>query len=395
VRRVLLVVLASLGCASGLTALAASGCSSGSTTTVHTGPDDAGEDVVVDSTIPVGMDTYVPQEALTPYDGPIDDCDPFTTCLDADVDGAEAVDTDADYARTYVSGSLSVAGSMGIDLGDAGANISSSDIPGIIGAQITDGQLPWDPNGIYFFLASAEVAIDNGALGNEYCGFHQAYPFNPDAGVNGYLHYAVSGDLATYWDNCSGFAYAHPTPSNNLTADILVSIMAHEIAESATDPMVLIDNAWLGDGSEICDECVYLYGTVYELTAGLGKGAPYNVQMGGNPFLVQQVWQMGPWSTSHCTVGANPGFDTTGAMLEPDGGVITVYDWQSPARYWGGPVMTQPIGVYLVFYGEWSNRSLVEPIITGFVNGLGTSPWWSVVSSYFSEVVPVEGGTSD
>jgi hypothetical protein len=386
-RRVLFIVLATVGCASGSAPIM-----------LHSFHD-AGEDTDFDSTIPEAstIDSYVRQDALIPYDGPIDECDPFSTCLDGAPDGPPPVDTDADYARTYVSSSISVAGSVGIDLGNAGATISSTDIPGIIAANIASSALPWDPNGIYFFLTSSEVNVDDGAFCGEWCGFHESSPFTPDGGTQTYLHYAVTGDTGSCWQACSGFAYEFPTPNDNLSADTMVSVIAHELAESATDPLVLIDNAWLGDGEEICDECSYEYGSVYKLTAGLGNGAPYNVQVGGSPFLVQQVWQMGPWSTEHCTVGidGNPGFDASGATPDSDGGVIAVDDWQSPMRYWGGPVMTQPISVYFVWYGEWPNRSSVEPIITGFVNGLSSTPWWGVVDGYFSEVVPVEGGADE
>jgi hypothetical protein len=55
--------------------------------------------------------------------------------------------------------------------------------------------------------------------------------------------------------------------------------------------------------------------------------------------------------------------------------------------YNGGPVMTNPVHVYLLWYGGWNNNTTV-PIVEDFVIGLNSSPYFSITSTYY-ELVPI------
>ena len=50
----------------------------------------------------------------------------------------------------------------------------------------------------------------------------------------------------------------------------------------------------------------------------------------------------------------------------------------------GGPVITHPggVGVYLIWYGDWSNNTGTA-IVPDFVGALGNSPYWDINTSYF------------
>jgi len=53
--------------------------------------------------------------------------------------------------------------------------------------------------------------------------------------------------------------------------------------------------------------------------------------------------------------------------------------------YAGGTVMTNPVKVYLVYYGSWTTTQAQQAItiINTFVTNLGTSQWWNIQTSYY------------
>lgn len=61
-----------------------------------------------------------------------------------------------------------------------------------------------------------------------------------------------------------------------------------------------------------------------------------------------------------------------------------------PINYLGGPVLSQPINVYLIAYGNWNNSPSL-PIIEDFISNLGSSQWWAVNTKYYQEP-EVDGG---
>ena len=80
------------------------------------------------------------------------------------------------------------------------------------------------------------------------------------------------------------------SPNGDLGMDGLVSTLAHELSEVASDPYM---STWYDEGSgmENADVCAYQYGTVLHDAA---TGAAYNMQgNGGIKFLVQQIWSPG------------------------------------------------------------------------------------------------------
>src|SRR5262249_2219404 len=62
------------------------------------------------------------------------------------------------------------------------------------------------------------------------------------------------------------------------------SIIAHEIAESVTDPD---QNAWFDSNKEEnADKCAWQFGAMYRTRTG----ASANVRLGSRDFLIQQIW---------------------------------------------------------------------------------------------------------
>ena len=49
--------------------------------------------------------------------------------------------------------------------------------------------------------------------------------------------------------------------------------------------------------------------------------------------------------------------------------------------YHGGPVMTNPVTIYYIWYGNWSGNSATS-ILTDFANNIGTSPYFNINTTY-------------
>lgn len=54
--------------------------------------------------------------------------------------------------------------------------------------------------------------------------------------------------------------------------------------------------------------------------------------------------------------------------------------------YHGGPVMRDPINVYLVWVGDWSAKSATQTVLRNLVNSLGGSPYWAINTAYYDTV---------
>jgi Phosphate-induced protein 1 conserved region len=69
--------------------------------------------------------------------------------------------------------------------------------------------------------------------------------------------------------------------------------------------------------------------------------------------------------------------------------------------YHGGPVMTNPVNLYYIWYGNWSGNSATT-ILTDLARSLGGSPYWHINTTYknaqgvaVSNTVAYKGSTTD
>ncbi|KAG6531893.1 protein EXORDIUM-like 3 [Zingiber officinale] len=166
--------------------------------------------------------------------------------------------------------------------------------------------LPVNPRGgLYLVLTSDDVAVQDFCL--TVCGFHY---FTFPAIVGYTLPYAWVGNSAAQCPGICAYPFAVPPfavglrtperpPNGNVGVDGMVSVVAHELAEMASNPLV---NAWYAGEdpsfpTEIADLCEGIYGTggggayTGQLLVDAGSGASYNVNgIGGSKFLVQWIW---------------------------------------------------------------------------------------------------------
>ncbi|KAF5798208.1 putative protein EXORDIUM [Helianthus annuus] len=215
-----------------------------------------------------------------------------------------------DQTGANITNSISLAGEF-IDSGySQGKYLSRLSIQSVIknSLSVKYRSLPLNyKNGLYLVLTSSDVQVQD--FCRAVCGFHY-FTFPSIVGVT--LPYAWVGHSGTQcpgvcaypfaWPKYSGTPGAHKgimgAPNGDLGTDGMISVIAHELAEVSTNPLV---NAWYaGDDpsapDEIADMCLGTYGS----GAGGGYvGQVYKDRMGngynlngvkGRRFLVQWVW---------------------------------------------------------------------------------------------------------
>jgi hypothetical protein len=177
-------------------------------------------------------------------------------------------------AVSFFSGSYSDTGSLGTQLSDNSiATIVSNGInSGVLGpAGVAD------PNGLYMVLTAPGVSETSGFL-TQYCGWHSAGSWGKTP-----VQYAFIG-------NAAGPGLYHcaeqtaSSPNNDPGADAMISVMSHELEETATDPQ---GNAWYDStGEENADKCAWTFGTTFNAV----NGSLANMTLGSKSFLIQQNW---------------------------------------------------------------------------------------------------------
>ena len=92
------------------------------------------------------------------------------------------------------------------------------------------------------------------------------------------------------------------SPNGNAAVDSAVSVIAHELAEAVTDPLL---TGWCySNGQPTCssggavengDQCAWYFPNLVKLTSG----AYYNLIVGGKNYLVQANWNL---NSKACTM---------------------------------------------------------------------------------------------
>jgi hypothetical protein len=186
-----------------------------------------------------------------------------------------------DFFNRYVSSAVQLSGSTN-DYYSRGLSLQNNDFQYIAMAAVDSGSLgPFDPNGVYFVLTSADVSVNG--FKSSFCGFHNyANRYNFAELGSSTLKYAFVGDAN---GNANCMAQTSVSPNGNPSADAMANIVAHELEELANDPEF---TGWYQSNTsgESADLCNWKFGT--ELTAA--NGSLFNVSIGTRQFLLQQNW---------------------------------------------------------------------------------------------------------
>ena len=109
---------------------------------------------------------------------------------------------------------------------------------------------------------------------SEYCGWHYY--------IGDYKYASIGVPPST---GCGGCISQNPSPNGNSAVDSVVNVIAHELAEAATDPFL---NAWwniYGDeNADICNKN-FLGATYY-------GSFRYNIVVGGWKYLIQSNYNL-------------------------------------------------------------------------------------------------------
>lgn len=159
-----------------------------------------------------------------------------------------------------------------------GSRLSDSKVQTIVTHAISSG-LPKDANGIYFVLTSSDVAESSGFC-SKYCGWHTRGTVSGSD-----IKYAFVGNAYRCLNACAAQTVG---PNGNAGVDGMVSVIAHELEESNTDPDL---NAWFdSNGAEDADKCAWTFGSNQQQAP---NGASYNMTLptaagGSRHFLIQR-----------------------------------------------------------------------------------------------------------
>jgi Phosphate-induced protein 1 conserved region len=155
------------------------------------------------------------------------------------------------------------------------ATISDADVEAIVGGQVLAGNLPLDPDGIYFVMASPDIWESSGFVAT-YCAFHST-----GIVVGSAFRYAFIGGPARSPQRCG--QQGGPGPNGSPAGDAMASLFAAELFNIVTDPTF---NGWYDKlGLEGADKCAWTFGTTHAVNGGRA-----NVRFGQYDYLLQQLW---------------------------------------------------------------------------------------------------------
>jgi hypothetical protein len=172
-----------------------------------------------------------------------------------------------------------------------GAYLADDAVQNIVTLAIDRGALPLDDAGLYFVLTSKDVTHQS--VCSTACGWHSWIGYGGK-----FIKYSIVPDM----DSCPSVCPTYNTP-NDPSADAMVNVMSHELAETVTDPL---GTAWFGPGGEVGDLCAWNFGSWFTLP----NGTAANIWLGDRYYLVQQLFRLddsggpeGPWTVrGHCAL---------------------------------------------------------------------------------------------
>jgi Phosphate-induced protein 1 conserved region len=241
----------------------------------------------------------------------------------------ENINTTYGDATGNVSGAIALKGSTS-DAGSQGSSLSDSSIASIVSKALSSGALPADSNGVYFVLTAPGVTETSGFL-TQYCGWHTYGTYN-----GAYIQYAFVGDAAgPSLGNCA--AQTASSPNGDPGVDAMVSVISHELEESASDPEL---NAWYdSNGEENADKCAWTFGATYNAK----NGSFANMKLGGMDYLIQQNWVNAAGGYCALSYTATPDFSLsvspTSQSVTAGGTTASAYiATATPLNNWSGSV---------------------------------------------------------
>ncbi len=179
-----------------------------------------------------------------------------------------------DGANVFVNDIVTLKGQT-TDNYSQGTSLTDAKVKKVVTQAITSGAFPKDTNALYFVLTSKDVNESSGFC-TQYCGWHTHGTISTSD-----IKWSFVGDAARCITSCAAQSTG---PNGNAGADGMLSVIAHELEETVTDPDL---NAWyFASGNENADQCAWTFGTEYTAP----NGAKANMNINGHDYLIQQNW---------------------------------------------------------------------------------------------------------
>ena len=199
-----------------------------------------------------------------------------------------------------------LAGSQGYGFGGAisvgapyGMSLDDGAYASLVQQVLWQGKLPFDPNGLYLVFPSRYV---HSAGEESYCGWHTTASMRPTSVTSGttaikFGMIAHTSNAVAGGGNCSAFRLGDPYPNGDYVADSQATVIAHEMAETLTDPEL---TAWwnptLADEvSEVGDKCAWYFPNSRPLL----DGAIYNL----HDRAADRYWLLQAEYANGCSMG--------------------------------------------------------------------------------------------
>jgi len=127
----------------------------------------------------------------------------------------------------------------------------------------------------FHFETFSDVTQNGFCIAGGFCGWHNFNVFN-----NQQYKYAFIGVPP----NTCGCIRQSVSPNGNPGVDALINVISHELAETATDP--LLTGWWSSfSGFENADLCNFYFPSSFTNT--MANGAKYDITFGGNNYYIQ------------------------------------------------------------------------------------------------------------
>lgn len=91
----------------------------------------------------------------------------------------------------------------------------------------------------------------------------------------------------------------------------------------------------------------------------------------------------GKTSSSSSSSSSSGDVQVLNPKLPPSGSFDLFSPDDTPITYMGGAVMTQPVTVYYIWYGDWSNNPKTAPILEDMIKDIDATPWYQINTKYY------------
>jgi hypothetical protein len=244
-----------------------------------------------------------------------------------------------DSHGTSVSNAVAYGGST-TDAYSRGKSLKGSDIQAIVKDAITSNRLTKSANAVYMVVTASDVNVADdapdstghvNAFCTDYCGWHTHATIDSTD-----IKYAFigNGSFCSVKSQCLWSSNLTKSPNENVAADTMVSVVAHELVESVSDPDL---DGWSNPkATENGDLCAWKSGTTYPAA----NGSTANVRLNGRDYLIQENWMNAgggscvlgnpaatlPPAPTNCTASVGCG-DSVGVRCDIDQDVMELQRW--------------------------------------------------------------------